>query len=92
MDEHSQLLGDVLCYQARRGELTDFLAQGAACQWCARPVRLEGALIAKDDRGRFRIVSSSARRADGVVRKACGNRRASVCPSCSSLYRADARQ
>ncbi len=29
---------------------------------------------------------------DGVIYKACGNRRASVCPSCSEIYRADAYQ
>ncbi|WP_420865685.1 replication initiator [Actinopolymorpha cephalotaxi] len=29
---------------------------------------------------------------DGVIYKACGNRRASVCPSCAEMYRADAYQ
>ena len=29
---------------------------------------------------------------DGVIYKACGNRRATVCPSCAEVYRADAYQ
>ena len=29
---------------------------------------------------------------DGVIYKACGNRRATVCPSCAETYRADAYQ
>jgi hypothetical protein len=35
---------------------------------------------------------STDRMPDGVIYKACGNRRATVCPSCAELYRADAYQ
>jgi hypothetical protein len=92
VDDQSQAILEALSKRGRRGHLEDFVAQGEACRWCRQPVRLRGHLGAIDDEtGRYVVVSSSAKRADGVVLKACGNRRASVCPSCSSLYRSDAR-
>ena len=92
MDDQAQAIIEVLTERGQRGELEDFRRQGESCRWCARPVRLRGYLATIDEAsGRRRVVSSSAQRPDGVVLKACGNRRASVCPSCSSLYRSDAR-
>lgn len=92
MDDQAQAIIEVLTERGRRGELEDFHKQGESCRWCARPVRLRGYLATFDESsGRRQVVSSSATRPDGVVLKACGNRRASVCPSCASLYRSDAR-
>ena len=92
VDEHSQSIIEALGERGGRGELGDFMAQGEACRWCARPVRLEGGMWARDPAsGSREPVSSSVGRSHGVVLKACGNRRASVCPSCASLYRSDAR-
>ena len=92
MDDQALAIIEVLTQRGRRGELEDFRRQGESCRWCARPVRLRGYLATVDQAsGQRRVVSSSAKRPDGVVFKACGNRRASVCPSCSSLYRSDAR-
>jgi len=50
--------------------------QAASTGFCARPVRLVGAAGSEVERA---VVS-------------CGNRRASVCPPCSSTYRADTWQ
>jgi hypothetical protein len=53
---------------------------------CARPVRLRGAVC---DHNGVRVWST-AEEPDGVLRKACGNRREAVCPSCAETYRHDA--
>lgn len=92
MDERTCRIADALGDLGARGELGEFLAQGEASGWCARPVKLVGYLAAEEpESGRRVVVSQSGTRPGGVIRKACGNRRASVCPSCSSLYRSDAR-
>lgn len=54
--------------------------------YCARPVRLRGEVC---DQHGHRIWSSQDE-PDGVLRKACGNRREAVCPSCAHRYRQDA--
>jgi hypothetical protein len=60
---------------------------------CARPVRLTGAIHTVDWRtGRATATRPTAAMPDGVIYKACGNRRASVCPACSQVYRADTYQ
>jgi hypothetical protein len=65
--------------------------QVAQTGYCARPVRLEGALHHVDvQTGESREVYSTDHEPDGVLLKACGNRRASRCPSCSETYRRDA--
>jgi hypothetical protein len=43
-------------------------------------------------RGEVRTVYSTDREPDATLLKACGNRRASVCPSCSATYQADSFQ
>ena len=42
--------------------------------------------------GEVRTVYSTDREPDATLLKACGNRRASVCPSCSATYQADSFQ
>jgi Replication initiator protein, pSAM2 len=65
--------------------------QVAQTGYCARPVRLEGTLHQIDvQTGESREVYSTDHEPDGVLLKACGNRRASRCPSCSETYRRDA--
>lgn len=59
--------------------------------YCRAPVRLRGA-IDRVDRAtgtRTRIYDTS-REPERVLLKACGNRRASVCPPCSEVYQRDA--
>lgn len=61
--------------------------------WCRHPVRLRGMTTQVDPAsgevlGRF----SSDDQPDGVLLKACGQRRATVCQPCSATYRGDAFQ
>jgi hypothetical protein len=64
--------------------------QVAATGYCAHPVRLRGTIEQVDHQsGEVRTVYSTNEEPDATLLKACGNRRASVCPSCSATYRAD---
>jgi hypothetical protein len=64
--------------------------QVAATGYCAHPVRLRGRVDHADPAtGEVRTVYSTDREPDATLLKACGNRRASVCPSCSATYQAD---
>jgi hypothetical protein len=67
--------------------------QVAATGYCAHPVRLRGRVDhANPATGEVRTVYSTEREPDATLLKACGNRRASVCPSCSATYQADSFQ
>jgi hypothetical protein len=67
--------------------------QVAATGYCAHPVRLRGLVDHADPAtGEVRTVYSTNREPDATLLKACGNRRASVCPSCSATYQADSFQ
>jgi hypothetical protein len=58
--------------------------------YCAHPIRLRGTVEHADPHsGEVRTVYSTDREPDATLLKACGNRRASVCPSCSATYQAD---
>ena len=60
---------------------------------CKHPVRLRGATHHADSAtGEVVREFSSEGEPDGVLLTPCGNRRASVCPSCSEVYRGDAWQ
>jgi hypothetical protein len=61
-------------------------AQLRSSGYCTRPVRLRGEIRTCNGRR----VWSTADEPDGVLRKACGNRREAVCPSCAERYRQDA--
>jgi hypothetical protein len=67
--------------------------QVAATGYCHHPVRLRGRVEHADtDSGEVRAAYSTDREPDATLLKACGNRRASVCPSCSATYQADSFQ
>jgi hypothetical protein len=67
--------------------------QGAATGYCAHPVRLHGRVEHADRAtGEVRSIYSTDREPDATLLKACGNRRVSVCPSCSATYQADTFQ
>jgi hypothetical protein len=76
---------------ARAGPGYDrWMEQVAATGYCAHPVRLRGRVHHADPAtGEVRTVYSTEREPDATLLKACGNRRASVCPSCSATYQAD---
>jgi len=59
--------------------------------YCQQPVRLVGRVDEADlASGEVRRIYSSKSEPDRVTFKACGNRRASRCRSCSEVYRRDA--
>ena len=83
------------------GELVDRAGPGydrwaeqvAATGYCVHPVRLRGRVEHADPlTGEVRTVYATDREPDATLLKACGNRRASVCPSCSATYQADSFQ
>jgi hypothetical protein len=60
---------------------------------CLHPVKLRGRTSAIDlATGVLRPVFDTADLPGGVIRTACGNRRETVCPSCSQTFKRDARQ
>jgi hypothetical protein len=79
---------------ARAGPGYDrWMEQVAATGYCAHPVRLRGRVEHADPRsGVVRTVYSTDQEPDATLLKACGNRRVSVCPSCSVTYQADSFQ
>jgi hypothetical protein len=67
--------------------------QVAATGYCAHPVRLRGRVDHADlATGEVRTVYATDCEPDATLLKACGNRRVSVCPSCSATYQADSFQ
>jgi hypothetical protein len=76
---------------ARAGPGYDrWMEQVAATGYCAHPVRLCGRVEHADgSTGEIRTVYDTDREPDATLLKGCGNRRASVCPSCSATYQAD---
>jgi hypothetical protein len=67
-----------------------WMEQVAQTGYCAHPVRLRGRVDHADPgTGEVRTVYSTDREPDATLLKACGNRRVSVCPSCSATYQAD---
>jgi hypothetical protein len=79
-----------------RGARSDYdawLRHVAPAAGCAHPVRLAGTLHTVDTAtGEVLVDRSTTSMPDAVIYKACGNRRATVCPSCAEVYRADAYQ
>ena len=79
--------------RAARPDYQDWLAHVKTASACTRPVRLAGTIATIEaTTGRLLAERSTADMPDGVIYKPCGNRRASVCPSCSKLYQNDAYQ
>jgi hypothetical protein len=62
----------------------------AQAGYCSHPIRLAGRVEHADPTtGEVRQVYSTEGEPDGVLLKACGNRLASRCPSCSAVHQAD---
>ncbi len=60
---------------------------------CTHPVRLRGRIDAIDlATGELAPIYDTAAEPGGVLLTACGNRRETVCPACSAVYKRDARQ
>ncbi len=86
-------LVDALVARAGRPDYDRFAAQLRSTGYCSRPVRLRGTVAVCDGhQGARREVWSTDGEPDGVLRKACGNRREAVCGPCAERYRGDAYQ
>jgi hypothetical protein len=72
--------------RAVRPDFGRFEPQLRSSGYCARPVRLRGSVHSCDGRP----VWSTRDEPDGILRKACGNRREAVCRPCAERYRQDA--
>jgi hypothetical protein len=67
-----------------------FESQIRAVRGCRRPVRLSGRITASSGDGHQQVRFHTRSLPDGVLLKACGSRRETLCPPCASLYRGDA--
>ncbi|WP_344167732.1 replication initiator [Pilimelia columellifera] len=70
-------------YRATQPDYDSWISHVRAAAGCTRPLQLHGAL------GDARHTEQLP---DGVIYKACGNRRHTVCPSCARTYQNDAYQ
>jgi len=74
-------------------ELADYAREAARSGGCTRPVRVRGRVDAIDlATGERQPMYDTATEPGGVLLMPCGNRRESVCPPCSQVYKQDARQ
>jgi hypothetical protein len=79
--------------RAARPDYEAWLSHVKSASACVRPVRLAGTIATIEAAtGRILTERATADMPDGVIYKPCGNRRESVCPSCSEVYRRDAYQ
>jgi len=82
---------------ARAGQLDylRWLEHVSSAGGCSRPVRLTGAIYDVHKRGDSAEVTGwidTRAFPDEAIYKACGNRRATICPSCARIYQQDAYQ
>jgi len=86
-----ELLGAVVD-RMTRPDYRAFEAQLRSSGYCSRPVRLQGRVDVCDGHGWRQQVWTTDGEPDGLLRKACGNRREAVCGPCAERYRGDAWQ
>jgi hypothetical protein len=88
-DPQSALVG-----RAARPDYDRWLARALVAGGCVRPVRLRPSMLHADPAtGELTpAVADDVALPDGAIYKACGDRRASVCPACAETYRADTWQ
>jgi hypothetical protein len=84
-----RVLGGILGRLNAPGGYEAFCAQVRSTGCCRRPVRLAGRVARPGPDGHPAVLFDSAELPDGVLLKACGTRRETVCPPCASLYRGD---
>ncbi|MEV1145193.1 replication initiator [Micromonospora sp. NPDC049799] len=79
--------------RATRSDYFGWLEHVRAAAGCTRPIRLAGQLLTVEQ-GTGRILGQRHTDAmpDAAIYTACGNRRATVCPSCAQTYQRDAFQ
>ncbi len=84
LNRSDSLLVDQIVRRASRPDFDRWADQVERCGYCSRPVRLRGYVDRPDGTG-----YSTDTEPDRVLLIRCGNRRASVCPSCSYEYAGD---
>nr|WP_067909183.1 replication initiator [Actinomadura rubrobrunea] len=76
-----------------RPDFHRWAARARATGGCAQPIHLRGSVEYRDRAtGELLHRYSTAREPGGVLRVACKTRRASRCPACAEIYRADTYQ
>src|SRR5207249_9248936 len=91
VDLTPRLVDELVWRAANDGER--WLEQVGATGYCSHPIRLSGSVRHVDRQtGEIAVAYATGSEPDGTLLVACGNRRASVCPSCSATYKGDARQ
>jgi hypothetical protein len=89
----SALLGEIIDRAREPDRYERWLELVKHARYCRRPVRLRGGVDETDLRtGQLLSRYSTSDEPDGVLLKACGNRRAAACAPCSAVYKADAWQ
>ncbi|HET9518816.1 MAG TPA: replication initiator [Actinoplanes sp.] len=79
--------------RAARDDYPAWLGHVKAAAACTRPIRLAGTMATVDvATGQVLSQRHTADLPDGVIYKPCGNRRDTVCPACSLIYKRDAYQ
>ncbi|MGI5237005.1 replication initiator [Dactylosporangium sp. CA-139066] len=89
-------LRDHVAVRVVQPDYADWLDHISPAAACTRPVRLAGDLftVRGTSTGGAQIIrhTPTEHLPDGVIYKACGNRRASFCPACARTYQRDAYQ
>jgi hypothetical protein len=89
--EQQRVVDGILDRLQAPGGYDAFESQIRAIRGCRRPVRLSGRTIGMGEDGAHPHVTFNTKSLpDGVLLKACGTRRETLCPPCASLYRGDA--
>ncbi|MEU6701725.1 replication initiator [Pseudonocardia sp. NPDC046786] len=84
---------DLVTAASRREDFAGWLRHVTPAAGCAHPIRLSGTVFRVEQAtGRITSERHTSEMPDGLIYTACGNRRASVCPSCAETYRADTFQ
>ncbi|MER5335167.1 replication initiator [Micromonospora sp. NPDC002717] len=79
--------------RATRPDYFGWLEHVRAAAGCTRPIRLAGQLLTvEQSTGRVLDQRHTDGMPDAAIYTACGNRRATVCPSCAHTYQRDAFQ
>jgi hypothetical protein len=79
--------------RATRPDYFGWLEHVRSAAGCTRPIRLAGQLLTVDaSTGRVIEQRHTDGMPDAAIYTACGNRRATVCPSCAQTYQRDAFQ
>ncbi|MBB5110812.1 hypothetical protein FHU28_000651 [Micromonospora echinospora] len=79
--------------RAQQPDYFGWIEHVRAAAGCTRPIRLAGSLYTVEPAtGRLLDARHTDAMPDAAIYKACGNRRATVCPSCAQTYQRDAYQ